>query len=293
MSIQKSAMDFLIRHKAIITLVTTFLFCVISLSIQSSSFTGSIEGVGSTLVMPFQKGYHYAQNSVNMLWAGFTELNDVREELAKTRMKLQEYEAATEDLEEIKKENRRLKNLLNFREQMVYESVPAQIISKDPDNWFRTIIINKGSWDGLRVNMPVVAFSGGKKAVVGKVIEVRGTISRVLPLISPDMKVGVRLQSTRFPGLMQGYSSTSSLCVIDYISKSTRIIKGDNVITSGQGGIFPQGLLIGTVDEQIQSSSSAFQKATVKPVIDYNQVEEVFVIMKIPDIELIELIERH
>ncbi len=286
-------MDFLIRHKAIITLIATFMFCVISLSVQSTTFTLSIEGFGSMLVMPFQKGYHYAQRSVTMLWAGFTELNEVRAELAKTRMKLQEYESATEDFEEIRKENQRLRQLLDFRERMVYESVPAQIISKDPDNWFRTIIINKGSWDGLDVNMPVVAFSEGKKAVVGKVIEVRGTISRVQPLISPNMKVGVRLKSTRFPGLMEGYSSTSSLCVIDYISKSARVIQGDVVITSGQGGIFPQGLQVGTVEEIIQSSSSAFQKATVKPVIDYNQVEEVFVIVKIPDIELIELIERH
>ncbi|MFW6366422.1 MAG: rod shape-determining protein MreC, partial [Spirochaetota bacterium] len=102
-----------------------------------------------------------------------------------------------------------------------------------------------------------------------------------------------RLQSSRFPGLMEGYSTTSSLCVIDYVSKSARIAKGDVIVTSGQGGIFPQGLLVGTVEEQVPSSSSAFQKATVKPVIDYNQVEEVFVIVKIPDIELIELIERH
>jgi rod shape-determining protein MreC len=286
-------MELIIRHKAIITLIFAFLFCVVSLSVQSSTFTFTIEGIGSTLVMPFQKGYHYAQKSVTMLWAGLTELNDVRQELAETRMQLQEFEAATEDLQEIKNENRRLRDLLNFRERMVYSSVPAQIISKDPDNWFHTIIINKGSWDGIKANMPVVAFSGGKKAVVGKVIEVRGTISRVLPITSPDMKVGVRLQSTRFPGLMEGLSATSNLCVIDYITKSARLTVGDMVITSGQGGIFPHGLLVGTIAEQIPAASSAFQKAKVRPVIDFNQVEEVFIIVKIPDIELIELIERH
>ncbi|MFW6366071.1 MAG: rod shape-determining protein MreC, partial [Spirochaetota bacterium] len=184
-------MDFIIRHKAILALVFSFLFCIVSLSVQSSTFTMSVEGLGSTLVMPFQRGYNLAQNSMTMLWAGFTELNDLRKELAETRMKLQEYEAATEDMAEIRQENARLRDMLGFRERMVYDSIPAQIISKDPDNWFRTIIINKGSWDGLKVNMPVVAFSGGKKAVVGKVIEVRGTISRVQPLISPSMKVGV------------------------------------------------------------------------------------------------------
>ncbi len=227
------------------------------------------------------------------MWAGFTELDDLRAELNQAHLKLQEYEAATEDFTEIKCENERLRSLLGLKEQVVYKSVAAQIISKDPDNWFRTIVINKGSSDGIRINMPVVAFTGEQKAVVGKVIEVRGSISRVQPLISPTMKVGVRLQGSRYPGLMEGYSLNSGLCVVDYINKSALLNKGDHVITSGQGGIFPPGLLVGTIEETLVLESSAFKQAIVRPVIDYNHVEELFVILKIPDLDLIELIERH
>lgn len=285
-------MEFLIRHKSIVAFIVFFLFCVISLSIQSSSLTMTVEGVGSMTIMPFQKGYDGIQEGLHMLWAGFTELGDVRNELRKTREKLQTYEGIAEELGEIKKENERLRRLLDMQQRVPYESVAATIISKDPDNWFRTIIINRGAKDGIQVNMPVIAFSGEEKAVVGKVIEVRQSVSRVLPIISTDLRVGVMFQESRFPGLLTGFSSNSSLAMVDYISKSASIKFGDVIVTSGQGGVFPQGLLVGKVMKPLITESGAYQKAAVRPFIDYNQVEEVYVIKKVPENDLLDLLVK-
>ena len=285
-------MEFLIRHKSIVAFIVFFLFCVISLSIQSSSLTMTVEGVGSMTIMPFQKGYDGIQEGLHMLWAGFTELGDVRNELRKTREKLQAYEGIAEELGEIKKENERLRRLLDMQQRVPYESVAATIISKDPDNWFRTIIINRGVKDGIKVNMPVIAFSGEEKAVVGKVIEVRQSVSRVLPIISTDLRVGVMFQESRFPGLLTGFSSNSSLAMVDYISKSASIKFGDVIVTSGQGGVFPQGLLVGKVMKPLITESGAYQKAAVRPFIDYNQVEEVYVIKKVPENDLLDLLVK-
>jgi rod shape-determining protein MreC len=113
--------------------------------------------------MPFQKAYYSVQQGVHMLWAGFTELGDVRDELVRTREKLQHYEAVAEELGEIKKENERLRQLLDMQQRVEYASISATIISKDPDNWFRTIVINRGEADGVRVNMPVIAFRGEER----------------------------------------------------------------------------------------------------------------------------------
>lgn len=264
-----------------------------SLSIQSSTLTKSLEGVCNVLMTPFQKGYHAIQKGIHMLWAGFTELDDVQDELLRVRNKLQRYEALTEELTEIQKENKRFRILLQLQERIQYESLPATIISKDPDNWFRTIIINRGSTDGIKINMPIISFSGEKKAVVGKVIEVRRSVARVLPIISTNMKLGVMFKGSRFPGLLSGFSQSSNLCIMDYINKSASIELGDIVITSGQGGIFPSGLLVGVVKKSLLKGSSAFQRVAVKPTIDYTRLEEVFVVKKEPNEELLELIDMN
>lgn len=283
-------MEFLERNKTVVAFISFTLFCIISLSVQTSSFTLTFEGIGSAIMMPFQKGYDGIQGGIKTLWAGFTELSEVREELKTTREKLQKYESMSDEFSEIKRENEQLRNLLSMKERLSFESVPASIISKDPDNWFRTLIINRGTSDGIQVNMPVIAFRKGQKAVVGKVIEARGSISRILPVISPDMRVGVKLQDSRYPGLLYGYSSNTALCKVDYISRGAVIKKGDIVITSGQGGIFPPGLLVGRIIKSDILESSAYQRAVVVPFIDYHLVEEVFVIKRDPDGEILKLL---
>jgi rod shape-determining protein MreC len=285
-------LEFIIRHKSVVAFISFTLFCVVSLSLQSSSFTLTLEGVISAITMPFQKAYDGAQGGVSRLWAGFTELTEVREELKKTRAKLQKYESMAEDMGEIKRENDRLRDLLGMKGRVEYDSIPASVISKDPDNWFRTIIINKGSTDGIRENMPVIAYQGGQKAVVGRIIEVRRSISRIAPIISPDVRIGVKLQESRFPGLLRGYSGNSNLCKMDYISRAAFIKFGDIIITSGQGGVFPPGLIVGTVIKSYTLESSAYQRAMVKPIIDYDLVEDVFIIRKDMDKDLFEIFEE-
>jgi len=276
----------------VVAFISFTLFCIISLSIQSSTLVLTLEGVISAITMPFQKAYDGAQSGVSRLWAGFTELTEVRDELKKTRSNLQKYESMAGEMSELKRENDRLRELLGMKERVEYASIPATIISKDPDNWFRTIIINKGSGDGIKVNMPVIAYQGGQKAVVGTVIEVRGSISRIAPIISPTVRIGVKLQESRFPGLLCGYSGNSNLCKMDYISRAAYIRFGDMVITSGQGGVFPPGLLVGTVIKSYSLESSAYQRAIIKPVIDYNLVEDVFVIKKDLDKDLFEIFDE-
>ncbi len=285
-------MEFIIRNKSVVAFISFTLFCIISLSIQSSTLVLTLEGVISAITMPFQKAYDGAQGGVSRLWAGFTELTEVRDELKKTRANLQKYESMAGEMSELKRENDRLRELLGMKERVEYASIPATIISKDPDNWFRTIIINKGSGDGIKVNMPVIAYQGGQKAVVGTVIEVRSSISRIAPIISPTVRIGVKLQESRFPGLLEGYSGNSNLCLMNYISRAAYIRFNDMVITSGQGGVFPSGLLVGSVIKSYSLESSAYQRAIIKPVIDYNLVEDVFVIKKDIDKDLFEIFDE-
>ena len=259
------------------------------MSVQGSGFTLTFEGIISGITTPFQKGYHFIQVDTSRLWAGFSELDRTRSELEVTRSKLQTFESADVELIEIKKENDRLRSLLGMKEMLKYDSIVATIISKDPDNWYRTLIINRGSNDGIKVNMPVVAYqvvtnAGVKelvKGVVGKVVEVRSSVSRIQPLIAPDIKIGVKIGESRFPGLLSGYTYNSNLCVINYITRAAPVKFGDIIITSGQAGVFPPGLIIGSVVKSELLETSPYQRAIVKPFIDYNLLEDVFIIKKI------------
>ncbi len=283
-------MDFFIRNRTIVAFVAFTLFCIISLSVQSSGFSMSIEGIGSGIVTPFQKAYNGIQGGIGRIWAGFSELTEVRNELQKTRDKLQQYESISEDLSEIKKENERLRAMLGMKAMIPYESISASIISKDPDNWFRTLIIDKGSSHGVKVNMPVIAFHDGQKAVVGRIVEVRGSISRILPIISPGLKLGVQLQESRYPGLLYGRSNSSNLCLIDYISRAAVIKFGDVVVTSGQGGVFPRGCWW----NRHQVRGAGLQRLSArrhKTGHGLRAFEEVFIIKKEPDTEVLKLIE--
>ena len=293
-------MEFFDRHKSIATFISFTLFCIISLSVQGSGFTLTFEGIMSGITMPFQKGYNGLQGGTSRLWAGFSELDRAREELELTRSKLQTFESIDVELSEIKKENDRLRSLLGMKEMLKYDSIAASIISKDPDNWYRTLIINRGENDGLKVNMPVVAYqvvNTGEvrelvKGVVGKIVEVRGSVSRVQPLIAPEIKIGVKIGENRFPGLLSGYTYNSNLCVANYITRAAPVKFGDLIITSGQAGVFPPGLLIGSVVKSELLESSPYQRAIIKPFIDYSLLDEVFVIKKAPDKDLFDLFEE-
>jgi rod shape-determining protein MreC len=270
------------------------------LSVQGSGFTLSLEGIMSAITMPFQKGYNALQGGTSRLWAGFSQLDGVKSELELTRAKLQTFESIDVELSEIKKENDRLRALLGMKEMLKYDSIAARIISKDPDNWYRTLIINRGENDGIKVNMPVVAYQVVMKGdvkelvkgVVGKIVEVRGSVARIQPLIAPEIKIGVKIGETRFPGLLSGYTYNSNLCVVNYITRAAPIKFGDLIITSGQAGVFPPGLIVGSVVKSEILESSPYQRAIIKPYIDYNLLEEVFIIKKAPDKDLFDLFEE-
>jgi rod shape-determining protein MreC len=272
------------------------LFCIISLSVQDSGITLTSQSIMSAIVTPFQKIYDYALGA-DTFWVGSSEYDRIKNELVLTRTKLQTYESTYEEISEIKKENDRLRVLLGMKESLKYDSIVANVISKDPDNWYRTLVINRGKNDGITVNMPVVAYqtSAGDntktliKGVVGKVSEVRGSVSYIQPLIAPEIKIGVEIGDNKFPGLLSGYSHNSNLCVISYITRAANVKFDDMVTTSGQAGVFPPGLIIGKVIKSEVLESSPYQRAIVKPFMDYNLIDEVFIIKKAPNKEIFEL----
>ena len=175
------------------------------------------------------------------------------------------------------RENLRLQQLLNLKEHRASRSVAARVIGRDASNWWKSIQIDRGISDGVRNDMPVLNADG----LIGKVISVSRSEARVLLVVDRNCKVSALLQDSREPGIVSGAESVfKPRCVMTYVNRDAKIKAGEPVITSGLGGVFPKGILIGTVlRAQLNKQTGMYQDVEVTPGADFQRLEEVVVIL--------------
>jgi len=176
-------------------------------------------------------------------------------------------------LEEVIRENKRLEDLLEFKRTLVYSSVVANVIGRNPSLWNSSMIIDKGEGDGVKQGQPVVNALG----VVGKVAEVGPKTSKVILLIDPQFSVAALVQEPRESGLVSG--SLQGVCRLRFIKSNATIQLGDTVITSKLSSSFPEGLLIGEIIKIEENPKSDSIECLVAPAVSLSQLEEVLVIV--------------
>lgn len=177
-------------------------------------------------------------------------------------------------LQDVMIENQRFQKLLEFKRNLIFSSVVANVIGRDPNNWNSSIVIDKGERDGLKIGMPVVNSLG----VVGKIAEVTPKSSRVILLIDPSFSVAGIDQRSREGGLVSG--TLQGVCRLRYLSSKADIKIGDIVVTSRLSSSFPEGLFIGRIISVGQSQSSPGLECLLQPAVSTSQFEEVIVIIK-------------
>ncbi|NVM57832.1 MAG: rod shape-determining protein MreC [Desulfobacterales bacterium] len=168
----------------------------------------------------------------------------------------------------------RLGKLLEMKTSLPLRLLPAQVVGVDPSGWFKTIIINRGTHDGVSKGMPVIAPEG----IVGQIVAASYRYSKVLLIIDPSSAIDAFVQRTRSRGIVEG--ETEEYCRFKYVLKKADISIGDTVISSGLDRVFPKGLRVGCVEEISKSQSGIFQKTRVRPFVDFARLEEVLVILK-------------
>lgn len=176
-------------------------------------------------------------------------------------------------LDELLLENSRLAQLLQFKRKLVFSSLAANIIGRDPSNWNESIIIDRGSEDGIVIGMAVVNASG----VVGKIVEVGDKKSKVILISDPSFSVAALVKNSREVGLVSG--TLEGKCRMRYLSAEAVVQKDDEIITSKLSSSFPEGLLIGKVIEVTSSESSPTINCIIEPSVSLSQIEEVLVIL--------------
>ena len=241
-------------------------------SVLGSQRFGALHELLFEAAVPVQKIFSRGANSLDSLKENYWDLLSVREDNKKLQAQLQECRLQCYKNREALATNAKLRRLLDFRESSDLPMISARIIGKDPSVWFRSVVIDRGSGDGLDRGMAVVNGDG----VVGQVFSVSPNYAKVLLAIAPSSAIDVLLQKSRVRGILKG--TGTSLYRLDYILKTADVAEGDAIVTAGYGGVFPTGLPVGVVSKVVKSRRGMFFDIEVTPVVDYLTLENLLII---------------
>jgi rod shape-determining protein MreC len=179
--------------------------------------------------------------------------------------------------DEALKANARLREQACIARQYRWKMQPARVASRDPANWWRTLKIDVGSRDGIVTNAAVVTPQG----LVGRVAEVGFAQSQVVLVGDPDCRVSVLISETREQGMIAPVSSSpldDTLVELSYLSRNSKLAVGQTVVTSGLGGVFPKGIVVGQIADFRTMGYGLYKEARVSLAVKMNVLEEVWVI---------------
>lgn len=260
------------RTRVLLGLLLLGAVLFLSLNLRHSHGTSLLERQTLKFTAPLQEGVALAGSGVGALPAAlFPRLRSSSELLAENlRMR-----AELARMEEYRLENQRLKRLLDFAEQQQVKGIAARIIGADASNWFSTVTIDKGSNHGVAEGMAVVNDQG----VVGRIVRISARSSRVLLVTDASSAIASLVERSRTRGVSRG---TGAGLTLDYVALPEDVARGDQIVTSGVGGIFPGGLLVGSVTEVQRGGFGMFLTIEVQPAVDFARIEEVLVVREMP-----------
>lgn len=276
---KKTHFNFKLRLPEMI-LIVFILFSGLSLGFSSGSFILNIKQIGFSIVSSIEKSVNYVYNGVTNTFNAVGELKQLRSDYNDLLVKLENYEEMQRSNAEIRKENQRLKEQLDFSISLDEKNIPAQIISRDLDSAYSYITINKGSVNGIKKGMPVIAFQNGNNGLVGKVVLVGTFSSQVMPIYNVDNMVSARILNTRDLGIVNGLGSDDQPLNLKYIRK--RVVNdlnfGDIIVTSGENDNYMKDIPIGTISKISVLDYESSLNIELTPIIDFAKLENVIVV---------------
>lgn len=253
-------------------------FCLLlSVYILTAAARGQLknEPLGAVLMFILRPLQIAAQGTINWisgLHDNYDTLAGFRSENERLRKRIQTLEVERQRLLEAEATNNQLKRLLDFRGQLQGNVVTASIIANTASSWFQSCMLDKGSADGVRKGMAVVTASG----VVGQVVAVTPRTAKVLLLTDPNSGIDVLVQRTRARGIVSG--SLENGTILKYVKRSEDIQEGDRLLTAGTDGVFPKGMMAGTVIKVTKQHIGLFQFVEVLPAVQSARIEDVLVV---------------
>ncbi|MGZ4965554.1 MAG: rod shape-determining protein MreC [Chthoniobacterales bacterium] len=227
------------------------------------------------MISPFLTTGSSFEKQITAMRTGMKTLEELERDNASLKVENRSLKATNQALRDVEHEVNRLRTALNYRERSVFKLVPAEIIARDASTWWRTVTINRGKQDRIDSDMAVVTEEG----LIGKTTTVGDTIAVVLLVSDENCRVAASVEGTREQGIVTGErvaGALTPLLDLNFLSKQANLSPGQKVYSSGVGGVFPSGLLVGTVkDFKVRELDS---QAHLNPEVDLSKLEDVFVV---------------
>ena len=257
----------------IITVVVLIVVVIVSnISTGNLSF---IEGVAGTIFVPIQNGIVFLKNKITGNEQENSDIASLQEENRSLKDENSKLQEQLIELEILKSENNTLKEYVNLKDKYSeFTTVPAYVIERSISNYEKIVVINAGTDDGVKENMPVISESG----LVGYVISATNNTAKIQTIIDTASSVSANISNVQDSVILRGTLNNTETVRATYIPADSTILQGDQVVTSGLGGIYPKGILIGTVKSVVNTKNEADRYAEIEVATDFSRLETVLVI---------------
>ena len=262
----------------ILVIVAVFLVGIMAYAGANGRLTAAPQELLSVVLTPLQKVTSALSGGAASVWEKYTSIDDVMDRNEQLEAENAELRQQMVDYDRIKAENDAYKALARIQDTNSEASyVSAFVIGRDPLDEFGGFTLDQGSTDGVAVNDAIISDRG---YLLGVVVEVDATSCKVMTSLHPSFNAAGVISRTRENGIITGSANYAAdgQCVLTNLDRATEARKGDQVITTGLGGVFPANLLVGTVQEVVPEQSGKSSSAVILPGADPRTVKHVFII---------------
>ncbi len=266
-----------LRNKIVKIITIVIVICAV---ISGMAYFGNnpVQRALYTVVSPVFNAMYGVVTPIRKFITNIQESGNYEKEIKALKEQVNALSIENKTREDYINENKRLKELLDLKDTTMaaYNTVTARVVSYEPNSWYDTVMLGKGTKDGISVDDIVITSLG----VVGRVTDCGSNWSKVSTIINSANSVGVKLSRTGDVGVLSGDASLAQdkNAKLEYLSNDKNLIKGDILVTSGLGGVYPAGLTIGKIINIKSDSAGNLDFGVVEPSVDFASLYEVLVI---------------
>lgn len=261
------------KNIILVSAILLFSLALMTLNVKQEKGVHLLDSMTGIILSPFQNFFTQTTQSISDVINHYFFLVDVAKENDQLRLDVQRLINEKNKFIERLASQKRLARLMVYEDDWEKNVVAASVIGRDATQWSKVVVINKGTKDGIRNHLSVVTDAG----VIGQVIHAGLNTSKVLLIVDGRSAVDALFQDSRVSGVVVGTAEAE--CRLKFVPNTADVKEGDIVLSSGLGGIFPKGLIIGKVSHVSKRKQGLFQDITLVPSADLSRLEEVLILL--------------